>query len=663
MSFPAFVGMIGRSSSISFAQNSVWMCVWNFAQPEVALWVRNRHEGREYYSNSGNRRETGAAVFVWGNPLVATDCEFEANTRVERIPLTRLPDKIARLYEQHGTRAFAFLEGNFSLVVADRASQSILLVVDKFGCDDLYIRRDDQDVAFASHPSFVTAPDQRFNSTGAAFFLAHEGFVPAPFTLFQGIETVGRAKCLRIKMGAEKISVESERYWYPSRCKAGMLNADAVQRFHMSLARAVEPRLQTHNGILLSGGIDSALLANLIVRENKRKMVAMTGMVLGSAESEREVYRAASVASALGLPHHVVRVNPRDDALPQEWMKCVGSWSGGTRVTLPMFYRFAVRMREMYGADYSAFSGQMADTLADNNYTLPSLGYTMRRMFFSSWFLKILPFLGRVAPRKESRGKGALIRMTKLLAGPRLSKMLESLLDGMSSETRFYEGRLFGFGEMPGRSHKGFPFLTREGFHKIADWYSSNFVAPVSSQLDKETFYAKMFELSMDMVMLHLDTRLVLHAFRLGGGNAELPFLDSRVVKVLTSLMYSTRAFYRKPKYVIEAQFRKHSYARAVSGGENKTQRQPSAKKSKNAASFEQLLLAGSLGSYFRELLAQCTALNVIPGLNEFVDEAYIERQLRAFQRGLDGVDCKFISRLAALEFWSQSRRNEVALE
>ena len=637
------------------------MRVWDFAQPEVALWVRNRDGHFEGYSHSRDRRETDTAVSVWGNPFVASDCEFEVETSIERIPPSHLPTKIARLYEQHGTRAFAFLEGNFSLVVADRASRSILLVVDKFGCGDFYIQRRDRSVAFASHPSFLTGSNQRFDATATAFFLAHEGFMPAPVTLFDGIETVGRAKCMRINMSAGKLAVESERYWYPSRSKSEMSSVEAVQRFHTVLASAVEQRLRTHNGILLSGGIDSALLANLIVRHRKRDVVAMTGAVRGSTESEREVNCASAVALALGIPHHVVRLDPCDDVLPEEWMKCVGSWSGGTRVTLPMFYRFAARMRELCGAGYSAFSGQMADTLADNNYTLPSFGYTLRRVLFSSWFCRILPFVRAIAPREGGWARRVLTGTTKMLASPRLFEMAESCLDGMSGETRFYEGRVFGFGEVPGRSHKRFPVLTQNGFHRIADWYSSRFIAPVTSGLNSDTFYPDMFELSMDMVMLHLDTRLVLHAFRLGGGNAELPFLDSRVIKVLTNLPYSARALYRKPKYVIDTQFRRHSYARADDGMKDEAWRQSSAKDLRNAA-FDVLLLAGSLGSYFRELLARRTALDSVAGLNEFVDEAYIERQLSAFRIGLDGVDCKLISRLAALEFWSQTRRSEESL-
>lgn len=665
MSFPAFLGVIGRGGAISFPPGSGWRRVWSFSQPELTMWVRTPEAECETYSHSVEIRETEPAVFIWGEPLVASDCEFDANTQVERIPRSHLPHQITRLYQQYGMRGFAFLEGNFSIVVIDPLSKSVLLVVDKFGCDDLYVHRGDLGIAFASHPSLIAGPCQRFNPAATAFFLAHEGFVPAPFTLFEDIETVGRAKCLRININEGRPSIHSERYWSPSRFNTKMSRVDAVQRFHSALASAIESRRQTQNGILLSGGIDSALLANLATCRKTSYVVAMTGAIRGSAESEIEVRRAAIVASALGISHHIVTLDPRDDTLPGEWMECVSSWSGGTRMTLPLFYRFATHMRKICGAGYSAFSGQMADTLADNNYTLPSLGYAMRRILFSSWFLKVLPLARSIAPRKSSAASRGLIRAVKGIFGRRFSEMTVSLLDGLSSKAQFYEGRVFGFGEMPGRSCSGFPVLTKKGFDKIADWYSSNFIAPVIAQLDSDTFYSEMLELSLDMVMLHLDTRLVLHAFRLGGGSAGLPFLDSRVVKVLTNLPYSARAFYRRPKYVLDVQFRRNAYARADRNMEKHTHRRSSVAKSRNAKSFDELLLEGSLGVFFRRLLAGRTALHSVRGINEFVDESYIEQQVNAFRRGIDGINCKFISRLAALEFWSQTNRNQapVALQ
>jgi hypothetical protein len=659
IAFPAFVGLVGASDDYenlaSLADGPQWKCVWQLFNPKFELWIRNGGARRSFLHHSAPDDEIAPSVFISGQPFVAGDSEFSTETRVERIAPPDLPHRVASLYQERGTQAFALLEGHFCLVVSDPASQSIFLVVDKFGCDDVYVRRQETSLAFASHPSLITDPSTRFDARATGFFLAHEGFVPAPFTLFDSIQTVGRAKFLRIRMKANRPAVESERYWNPSQITPPISSAVAVDQFHRVLDAAVEPRCRLRNGLLLSGGIDSSLLANLIASRKRDSLLAITGAVRGHTESELEVRRAAALSSVLGIAHESVYLDPRDQALPDEWIKCTASWSGGTRITLPIFYRIAARLSERFGAEHSAFSGQMADTLADNNYTLPSLGYTCRRMFFSSWFLKVMHIARMAAPRKNSRSGILLTRFLKACAGPRISQLVATMSDGLTSNSRFYEGRVFGFGEMPGRSSAAFPVLSENGFEEIADWYSSNFVTPVISQLTPETFYQGMIELSMDMVMLHLDTRLALHALRLGCANPELPFLDSRVVNFFAGLPYSARAFYRRPKYVIDAQFKKRNYVRTDAVESRESQ----APRSQRTDSFEEILLAGSLGAYFRELLRRRNALDHVPGLDDFIDEGYFERQVRGFLLGQVGVDYKFVCRIAALELWTQTRYYE----
>jgi hypothetical protein len=664
MTFPVFFGVVSGSVQRGVQplepRASGWDCKWDISKPQFALWTRDLERAFNQ-DDLVPGREMDLRIFIWGKPLLASGSSFDTDTIVERVKPSQLPEKIASLYQRYGTHAFALLEGNFSIVIFDPASRTTLLVVDKFGCEDIYFQQSEESFAFASHPSLLVDSFTPLDPLAAAFFLAHEGFVPAPFTLFEGVASVGRAKFVRIKTSVGGISVESERYWAPSRITANESTMTPVDEFHGVLAGAVALRRQERNGILLSGGADSSLLANLLPRRRGYELLAMTGAVRGHAESELEMQRAAELSSALGIPHESIYLHPQDESLPDEWVKCTGSWSGGTRITLPLFYRLATKLRELVGDGCTAFSGQMADTLADNNYTLPSFGYTARRILFSSWFLEIARIARMPAPRNNTQAGVFLCRVANALAGPRLSEMVASVLDGLSNNVRFYEGRVFGFGEMPGRSAARFPVLTRNGFKMVADWYSSNFVAPVVSRLTPQTFYRDMIDVSMDMVMLHLDTRLVVHALRLGGASAELPFLDSCVVEFFAGMPYAARAFYRHPKYVIDAQFKKHGYLRPdhPHRDELASQSRPS---TSTASSFEDVLLAGTLGAYFRELLRPQRILDQAPDLFEFMDARYYEQQMQAFRVDLPGVDCKFICRLAALELWAQARASAVSV-
>ena len=339
-----------------------------------------------------------------------------------------------------------------------------------------------------------------------------------------------------------------------------------------------------------------------------------------------EIGKAAALAASLNVPHAAIVVDPRDESLPEEWAICSNSMTG-IRVQLPLFHRFGTFLRERLGEGYGVLSGQMADTVADNNYTSPSAGYMMRRAFFSPWFMSLLPALRRLVPSTIGLAGRGVRRILRSARQDRVAGMWESVLDGMEGTERFYDGRLFGYGEMPGRAPAYFPSVRASGFDVMADWYSARFIAPAIADITPTNFYRNMIELNLDMVMLHLDTRPVFQVFRIAGGSAQLPFLDSRVVNFFCSLPYSARAFWRKPKSVIANQFERQNLVRA-----KKTAAPSSASP---FCSPEQLLLSGSLGAYFRELLGRHTIPDRAPGLFDVLDERFFHDQIQRFRTGI----------------------------
>jgi Asparagine synthase/Glutamine amidotransferase domain len=647
----AFLGAMGEAAQSQSASLQNRTCdlteVWRSRKERVSLSTTGETALWSCSWNSFDENGSQPAIFIWGRPSIASDTEFAAETQIYKPTLAELAPCIARLYMSYGTKMFALLEGNYSLVVFDRNSRCAYLAVDKFGCDDIYYRADRNSLAFASDIAPLHDGEAKFDARTAAFFLAQEGFVPAPYTLFEGIKSIGRARFMRARFEDGKLLLDIEKYWQPAQSWNLATRKATVDKFCPLLEKAVEESLAPRSGILLSGGIDSTLLVNLAASHRKQRLIAITGAIKGQVEGESELALARKVAASMNVPHEAVVLDPDDESLPEEWQICTESWMNGARITLPLFYRFALVAKERLGADYSVLSGQMADTLADNNYTFPSAGYFFRRAFYSPWFLTSLHALRKCLPSASSRGGKAILWALQKGFGPRARKMLESVLDGLSSKQRFYEGRLFGYGEMPGRSASYFPVLTPKGFEHVADWYSANFIQPICSHLTPATFYRDMIGMSLDMVMLHLDTRLVFHAFRLGQGKAELPFLDARVVNFFASMPYSARALYREPKNVIRAQLRERTHKTLES---MKTGNQGA-----GPLTDEMLLARGTLGSYFRELLAQPHLFESFSEVFELVDESYVTSHVRAFREGKHNVDYKLISRIAALELWHRT--------
>jgi hypothetical protein len=627
--------------------------VWSVQSPY--LWLRAAGECRSVASwHVPSDRGSRSSVLAFGSFYLSRDSGYGKDTEIQKLPIEAVPDAVATLYEESGTGAFSLLDGNFTMVLWDPISKSLFLVVDKFGCNDLYVHQENESFFFASQPDCLLDDSTQWDPLAAAFLLAQEGFIPAPFTIASHVKSIGRGRFLQITWRRQGLEAKTERYWRSGGQRILSHRRQGIQFSHL-LQNAVELRMGEDSAVLLSGGIDSSVLFNFAVPRRKRRLIALTGAVRGYSDGEMEIEAAKRLARACCIPHEAVVLDPQDDTLPEEVAQCATSWMNGARLALPLWRRYAQRLRDRLGPGYTVLAGQTADTLADNNFTLPSAGYTLRRLFFSPWFLWCMPLLRRVAPTKDSSAGRLLARMIRFAVGARVACMFESLLDGMTNRERFYSGRVFGYSEMPGMAADYFPMLSARGFLEVSDWYCSNFVRPLVEHLEPSRFYRDMFELSMDMVMLHLDSRLLFHIYRLEGGSAELPFMDARVVNFFVNLPYTCRPIWREPKHIIRAEFRKQ---RTVSF------KAPNAAVP-NGKSPEELLLAGSIGAFFRELLAGPTFVDRVPGVFTLLDNAYLEDQIQLFRKCRPGVNSRFIAKVGTIELWSRAlaKKNTMVLQ
>jgi hypothetical protein len=620
--------------------------VWRYEGERFELTVSGDHARTASAWHNPADRPASPSVFVAGSLYLGSDTEYGESTRVEALPIESAPDVIARRFETEGPDVFALLDGDFSLVLSDPKSDAVYLVVDKLGCNDIYLRQDGESLLFASDPAELMDEDDLFDPLTVSFLLAHEGFVPAPFTLCPDVSAIGRSRFAKICPGSGKLRWSIERYWSPEARWKLPTTKLAREKMFTLLSDAISVRQSGKTALLLSGGVDSSVILNLSAAGGKRDMLALTGSVKGWDQGEGEIAHSRSIAADFGIPHDAVVLDPQDKTLPEESLRCTTLWMNGARLTLPLWRRFALHLRERLGEGYNIIAGQTADTLADNNYTCSSPGYRIRRALFSPWGLRLMPALRAASPRPTSRLGRATVAAATSIGGVRIARMVESVLGGMANREAFYAGRLFGYGEMPGTSAGYFPMLTSQGFAQVVDWYSINFVRPLVENLDACTFYRQMIQLSMDMNMLHLDSRLLFHAYRQEGGRAQLPFMDARAVTYFGSLPYSARAIYREPKHVIRALLRRNGM---------RYRPRPAEAASKCSKSQEQLLLEGTIGAYYRELLRTPAFPDRVPQVFHFLDEQYFEKQVANFISGKGRVNHRFIAKVGTLEVWSRA--------
>jgi len=223
-------------------------------------------------------------------------------------------ETLAEHLAAHGLEAtLARLDGMFAFAALDRAEGKLHLVRDAFGIKPVYyILLPQGGIAFASEVRALmalTGIAPTVDGDALQCFLTLR-FVPSPRTLWQGIHRLPAGHRLSFDLATGES--ELARYIEPVTARYAESRERAVERYHEVLSEAVERQLLSDVpvGILLSGGIDSALVAAL-AKEQGRSLPCYT-VGFGADHKECEIEDARGTAAALGLPFVAVNVSPQD---------------------------------------------------------------------------------------------------------------------------------------------------------------------------------------------------------------------------------------------------------------------------------------------------------------------------------------------------------------
>jgi asparagine synthase (glutamine-hydrolysing) len=210
-----------------------------------------------------------------------------------------------------GTAALARFSGMFALAFYDVAARTLLLARDHAGIKPLYYATTREGVVFGSqydqlvaHPWCAGAGVDR---DGLGLYLRF-GFLPAPYGMHAGMRQLDAGQWVRVHADGK---VDQQHFftlapWTRPRLHGG----DAVDALEAALGLAVERHLESdvEVGVLLSGGIDSPLVAAETARH--RKLQAFT---IGVEDPEMDESRdARAYAAAIGLTLVEERVRSED---------------------------------------------------------------------------------------------------------------------------------------------------------------------------------------------------------------------------------------------------------------------------------------------------------------------------------------------------------------
>jgi asparagine synthase (glutamine-hydrolysing) len=214
---------------------------------------------------------------------------------------------LVHLYEQHGEGFAERLRGMFAIAIWDAPRRRLVLARDRFGIKPLYYRDEGGELAFASE--LRALPRGEIDPDAVEAFLAFNS-IPAPLTIFRETRKLPAGHVLVWESGLTRL----ERFARPAPVPIGELRddeeAELVEELRARLRDSVRAHLVSDVpvGVLLSGGVDSALLAALAAEESSEPLRTFS---IGFAErSFNELEDARRVASRYGTEHRELVLRP-----------------------------------------------------------------------------------------------------------------------------------------------------------------------------------------------------------------------------------------------------------------------------------------------------------------------------------------------------------------
>ena len=265
--------------------------------------------GRQPMTNE----DGSVAIVVNGEIYNHAELRADLEAKGHRFRSASDSEVVVHLYEEVGARTPEFLRGMFALAVWDARAATLLLARDRFGEKPLFYCERPDGFVFASEIAALVADPRtptELSLTALDSYLALQ-YVPAPHTIYAGINKLPAAHLLELRCGGRPVV---RRYYSTSFAPAlaGIGEEEAARRVRETVEEAVRSRLMSDVplGAFLSGGIDSSIIVACMARATGRRVKTFS---VGFAEGDRidnELPYARLVAERYRTDHHELVVDP-----------------------------------------------------------------------------------------------------------------------------------------------------------------------------------------------------------------------------------------------------------------------------------------------------------------------------------------------------------------
>ena len=224
-------------------------------------------------------------------------------------PESPLSQILLEVFKKDGVHAIAGLNGLYTIFIWDRKQSRLLLVNDRYGQQKLYFWQPSADLflfaseykAFTAYPGFHSTIDPQ----ALADFLAL-GYMLDDRTLFSDVKLLPPASILKVEDG----KTDRSTYWnYEFDEGSSPLKSEReyLAEFSIHVENAVRRRIKPDACLLLTGGLDSRLLAGFFRKLQPDQSIQ--SLTLGQPLA-MDARSAEKIASQLGFDHTLLPIPP-----------------------------------------------------------------------------------------------------------------------------------------------------------------------------------------------------------------------------------------------------------------------------------------------------------------------------------------------------------------
>lgn len=216
---------------------------------------------------------------------------------------------------EFGIDAVKDFNGIFAFVFADLKNKKVHFVRDRFGIKPLYYHFSNNQFRFSSEIRPLKALLKPDINKGVLLNGLKMRYCPSPFTIYGNIRKAEPGQIITCHLNSDDIVIDKHYFLTPQITGKRKDETDKLVNIYGDLfEKAVERQLMAdvEIGVLLSGGIDSALVAAVAKQKSSTPIKAFTIGFEGNYTDVDEINYAAKTAATLGIQHFYKRVGFSD---------------------------------------------------------------------------------------------------------------------------------------------------------------------------------------------------------------------------------------------------------------------------------------------------------------------------------------------------------------